>query len=240
MGKLGRITNGSACKQPALMSHFGAAWSPGQNLRESNAGCVTASASPAQEQLDLLWASDPKLGVAGQRQGIGGTLCASVAEARLRQDDVLGRLGGEARPKARPFIKRQIPEPSSSQLLRSGCLRHADIPTAGREEVPAHAITQPVRSAPKNHGASLRGSDPHSQDQESKELHLFIEANTSHALARGVRDGQDLLVASRQTETYPAAEWSCPLLCQQILPSSRLSTIGTLRGRKGELALQEE
>lgn len=147
-----------------------------------------------------LWASDPKLGVAEQRQETGGTLCASVAGARLQQDDILGWLGGEMRPKAHLFIKRQKPEPSSSQLLSSGCLRHADIPMAGREEVPAHAITQPVRSAPKNHRASLWGSDPHSQDQESKELHLFIKANASHALARGVRGGQDLLVASRQMD----------------------------------------
>lgn len=93
-----------------------------------------------------LWASGSKLGVARQRlqQVIGGTLRASIAGARLQQDcDVFGLLGGEARPKACPFMKRQKPEPLLSQLLSSGCLRQADMPRARQEEVPAHAITQP-------------------------------------------------------------------------------------------------
>lgn len=132
-----------------------------------------------------LWASDPKLGVAGQQQATGGTLCASVTGARLQQDsDILGLSGGEA-VKARPSIKRQKPEPLSSQRLSSGCLRQADIPAASREEVPAHAITRPMRSASKHPRACLRGSDPHGQDQESKELHLFNKANASCALRSG-------------------------------------------------------
>lgn len=93
-----------------------------------------------------LGASGSKLRVAGQRlqQAIVGTLRASMAGARLQQDgDIFGLLGDEARPKACPFIKRQKPEPLLSQLLSSGCLRHADIPRARREEVPAHAITRP-------------------------------------------------------------------------------------------------
>lgn len=67
-----------------------------------------------------LWVSDPSLGVAGQRQTMAGTLCTSMAGARLQLDsDILGRLRGETRPKARLLIKRQKPEPSSPQLLSS-------------------------------------------------------------------------------------------------------------------------
>lgn len=107
------------------------------------------------------WVSHPNLGVAGQRQTMAGTLCASMAGARLQLDsDILGRLRGEARPKARLLIKRQKPEPSSPQLLSSVRLRHADIPVASPQELPAHAITQPLRSALKNPRASLQGSGP--------------------------------------------------------------------------------
>lgn len=147
--------------------------------------CIrTSEPFPGAARLALC-ASDPKLGVAGQQQATGGMLRASMAGACLHQDgDIFGLLRGEARPKARPFIKRQKPEPLSSQLLSSGCLRHADIPVASQEEVPAHAITRPMRLAPKNPRAALQGSDLHGQDQESKELHLFIKTNASHALAR--------------------------------------------------------
>lgn len=125
----------------------------------------------------------------------------------------------------------------TAQLWLPQTRRHPQGQTGGGASSCHHPT---MRSAPKNPRASLRGSDPHGQDQKSKALHLFINTNALHTLARVVRDGQDLLVASRQTDTYHAAERSCPLLCQQILPSSRLSTIGTLRGRKGEPALQGE
>lgn len=59
-----------------------------------------------------------------------------------------------------------------------------------------------------------------------------------HTLAKGVRDGPDLLVSSRQMDTHHTTEHSCPLLCQQILPSSHLPTTGILRGRKEEPASQ--
>lgn len=230
MGKLWRITDGSNI----LTSQLGAAWSPGQNLRESNAGGVPPSAKPFPGAAGLArCVSVPKLGVAAAATVDRGTLCASVAGARLQQDgDIFGLFGGEVRPKARLCLKRQKPEPSSSQLLR-----HADIPGASQEEVPAHAITRPVRSAPRKPRASPWGSDPHSQQQETKELHLFIRANASRALAKGVRDGQDLLVASRPMTQVSR---SCPLLCQPVLPPSRLSTSATLKGRKGEPALQRE
>lgn len=178
--------------------------------------------------------------MAGQRQqqAIGGTLCASVARARLRQDDILGRLGGEARPKARPFIKRQKPEPSSSQLLGSGCLRHADITTAGREEVPAHAITQPVRSAPKK-SQSMSAGLGHTWPGSGVEGISPFYQSECFTCPRKVGQRQTRLAGCIQTDG-DAAERSCPLLRQQILRSSHFSPIGMFRSRKGELALQGE
>lgn len=103
-----------------------------------------------------------------------GTLCAWVLGARLWADgDILGWLGGEARPKAHPLIKRQKPEPS---LLRR---RHTSMLAAGGTECP---LTSPP---------SLPGQSPESQptcgaplrvagiSQELDEPHPFISAHTS-------------------------------------------------------------
>lgn len=98
-----------------------------------------------------LQVSDPKLRVARQWQQLatGRMNCAGVAEARLQQaDDIFGLSGGKVRPKVHLFIKRQKPKPLSSQLLSSGCVRHAGTPGASWEELPAHATTQPMRSHP--------------------------------------------------------------------------------------------
>lgn len=102
-----------------------------------------------------LQVSDPKLGVARQWQQLaaGRMLCAGVAEAHLQQaDDIFGQSGSKVRPKAHLFTKKQKPKLLSSQLLSSGCLRHTGTPGASREELPAHATTQPMRSHPCKRG----------------------------------------------------------------------------------------
>jgi len=238
-----RVTRGQAPEDDqhhALASGLGAAGSPGHTLRESGAGRVPVPASPSSSSQTC------SLGVwdkaRGRRAATWGTLCARVAGARLQRDGgILGRLGGEGRPTAWLFNKRQKPEPSASQLLVSGRLRHVDVPQGqpGGGASSCHHPTHEVGT--EKIPAQVCGAQTHTARTGSQRSFTFLSKLMLHMPLRGgVRESQDLLVASRQTETHHAAERSCPLLCQQILLSSRLSTIATLRGRKEEPALQGE
>lgn len=140
---------------------------------------------PSHGQTGLLCRSHPA------HRAPQGTLCAWVPGARLWPDsEILGWLGGEARPKAHPLIKRQKPEPSLPRHRRTSML------AAGGTECP-------LTSSP-----SLSGQRPESLSQPAG-LHptwlgsartwmslTVLSALTPHKPLKGVRGGHGFLITN--------------------------------------------
>lgn len=96
-----------------------------------------------------LWAARPTLRVSPSTpsgRATVGTLCAWVAGACLWPDsDILARLGeAKSTPVNQETETRALVTPATRSLLQTR--RH---PSDWQDQVPAHAITQPTRSAPQ-------------------------------------------------------------------------------------------